>query len=67
MSCRTKVHSPSQKSEIFASPLKEGAKFGAPIQQPAKLQFAELSAYRFARQLLGKGLISACYFEYFTI
>ena len=41
VSCRTKVHSPSQKSEIFASPLKEGAKFGAPIQQPAKLKFIE--------------------------
>jgi len=36
---RSKGHSPSQKSKIFASPLKEGAKGSFAAELPDKFQF----------------------------
>ena len=45
VSYRWKGHSPSQKSKIFASPLKEGAKGSFAAELPDKFQFVNHSSF----------------------
>ena len=46
VSYRSKGHSPSQKSKIFASPLKEGAKGSFTAELPDKFQFNGQTCFR---------------------
>ena len=46
VSYRSKGHSPSQKSKIFASPLKEGAKGSFAAELPDKFQFNGQTCFR---------------------